>query len=146
MHLQKRSLDLPSSAAILPYLRVVSVSNVIERLGRSPEDIRAENLRRWVTSIDGVTTLATVQPRQRTRVAGVIQNIRIDPRNGRDAIEATIIDGTARMVAKWLGRASLSGIQLGMGLIMEGVPGAGPDGTLVMLNPEYVLVPGPEHG
>jgi hypothetical protein len=127
-------------------LRVVSVSNVIERLGRSPEDIRAENLRRWVTSIGGVTTLKTVQPRQRTRVAGVIQNIRIDPRNGRDAIEATIIDGTARMVAKWLGRASLSGIQLGMGLIMEGVPGAGPDGMLVMLNPEYVLVPGPEHG
>ena len=124
----------------------MSVSNVIERLGRSPEDIRAENLRRWVTSIDGVTTIATVQPRERTRVAGVIQNIRIDPRNGRDAIEATIIDGTARMVAKWLGRASLSGIQLGMGLIMEGVPGAGPDGMLVMLNPEYVLVPGPEHG
>jgi hypothetical protein len=50
------------------------------------------------------------------------------------------------MVAKWLGRSSLSGIQLGMGLILEGVPGAGPDGMLVMLNPEYVLVPGPEHG
>jgi hypothetical protein len=127
-------------------LRVVSVSNVIEKLGRSPEDIRAENLRRWVTSMGEVTTIKNVEPRQRTRVAGVIQNIRIDPRNGRDAIEATIIDGTDRMVAKWLGRASLSGIQLGMGLIMEGVPGAGPDGMLVMLNPEYVLVPGPEHG
>jgi hypothetical protein len=127
-------------------LRVVPVSNVIEKLGRSPEDIRAQNLRRWVTSIDDVTTLKDVKARKRTRVAGVIQNIRIDPRNGRDAIEATIIDGTDRMVAKWLGRASLSGIQLGMGLIMEGVPGAGPDGMLVMLNPEYVLVPGPEHG
>jgi hypothetical protein len=127
-------------------LPVVSVSNVIEKLGRSPEDIRAENLRRWVTSMGEVTTIKNVEPRQRTRVAGVIQNIRIDPRNGRDAIEATIIDGTDRMVAKWLGRASLSGIQLGMGLIMEGVPGAGPDGMLVMLNPEYVLVPGPEHG
>ncbi len=124
----------------------MSVSNVIEKLGRSPEDIRAENLRRWVTSMGEVTTIKNVEPRQRTRVAGVIQNIRIDPRNGRDAIEATIIDGTDRMVAKWLGRASLSGIQLGMGLIMEGVPGAGPDGMLVMLNPEYVLVPGPEHG
>jgi hypothetical protein len=127
-------------------LPVVSVSSVIEKLGRSPEDIRAENLRRWVTSMGEVTTIKNVEPRQRTRVAGVIQNIRIDPRNGRDAIEATIIDGTDRMVAKWLGRASLSGIQLGMGLIMEGVPGAGPDGMLVMLNPEYVLVPGPEHG
>lgn len=119
---------------------------MIERLGRPPEDIRAENLRHWVTSIGDVTTIKDVQPRHRTRVAGVIQNIRIDPRNGRDAIEATIIDGTDRMVAKWLGRSSLSGIQLGMGLIMEGVPGVGPDGPMVMLNPEYVLVPGPEHG
>jgi hypothetical protein len=127
-------------------LRVVSVNDVIQKLGRSPEDIRAENLRRWVTSIDQVTTLEDVVPRERTRVAGVIQNIRIDPRNGRDAIEATIIDGTGRMVAKWLGRSSLSGIRLGMGLIMEGVPGQGPDETFVMLNPEYVLVPGPEHG
>ncbi|MDP9224352.1 MAG: DNA-binding protein [Actinomycetota bacterium] len=124
----------------------MSVSDAIGRLGRSPEDIRAENLRRWVTSIEDVTTIQEVHPRQRTRVAGVIQNIRIDPRNGRDAIEATIIDGTDRMVAKWLGRSSLLGIQLGMGLIMEGVPGAGPDGMLVMLNPDYVLVPGPEHG
>ena len=124
----------------------MSVSNVIEKLGRSPEDIRAENLRRWVGSISDVTTLKDVVPRERTRVAGVIQNIRIDPRNGRDAIEATIIDGTSRMAAKWLGRSSLSGIQLGMGLIMEGVPGAGPDDMLVMLNPIYVLVPGPEHG
>ncbi len=131
---------------ILPYLLVMSVSDAIGRLGRSPEDIRAENLRRWVTSIEDVTTIQEVHPRQRTRVAGVIQNIRIDPRNGRDAIEATIIDGTDRMVAKWLGRSSLLGIQLGMGLIMEGVPGAGPDGMLVMLNPDYVLVPGPEHG
>jgi hypothetical protein len=124
----------------------VSVSDVIERLGRPPEDIRAENLRRWVTSVGNVTTLDEVEARLRTRVAGVIQNIRIDPRNGRDAIEATIIDGTGKMVAKWLGRSSLSGIQLGMGLIMEGVPGSGGDGTLMMLNPEYVLVPGPEHG
>jgi hypothetical protein len=127
-------------------LRVVSVSDVIEKLGRSPEDIRAENLRKWVASVQDVTTLARVKARTRTRVAGVIQNIRIDPRNGRDSIEATIIDGTDKMIAKWLGRSSLSGIQLGMGLIMEGVPGAGLDGTLVMLNPEYVLVPGPEHG
>ena len=124
----------------------MSVSDVIEKLGRSPDDVRAEHLRRWVSSVEDVTTLEQVKARQRTRVAGVIQNIRIDPRNGRDAIEATIIDGTSRLVAKWLGRSSLSGIQLGMGLIMEGVPGVGPDGVLVMLNPEYVLVPGPEHG
>ncbi len=50
------------------------------------------------------------------------------------------------MVARWLGRSSLSGIRLGAGLIVEGTPGVGEHGELVVLNPEYQLVPGPEHG
>jgi hypothetical protein len=39
----------------------------------------------------------------------------------------------------------MSGITLGAGLIMEGVVGS-QEGDLVVLNPEYELVPGPEHG
>ncbi len=87
-----------------------------------------------------------VQARQRHRVAGVITNIRIDPRQASGAIEATITDGTGDLVAKWLGRSSLSGITLGMGLIVEGIAGKTSAGELVVLNPEYELVPGPEHG
>lgn len=49
------------------------------------------------------------------------------------------------MVAKWLGRSALSGITLGMGLIIEGIIGVGGDGELTVLNPDYRLVPGPEH-
>ena len=75
----------------------------------------------------------------------MIQNIRIDPRAGRDSVEATITDGSGALVAKWLGRSTMSGITLGAGLIMEGVVG-GQEGDLVVLNPEYELVPGPEHG
>ena len=78
-------------------------------------------------------------------MAGVIQNIRIDTREGRDSIEATITDGTGNLVAKWLGRPSMSGIRLGMGLIVEGIPGTGDRDEPVVLNPEYRLVPGPEH-
>ncbi len=75
----------------------------------------------------------------------MIQNIRIDPRAGRDSVEATITDGSGTAIAKWLGRSAMSGITLGVGLIMEGVAGA-QEGDLVVLNPEYELVPGPEHG
>ncbi len=76
----------------------------------------------------------------------MIQNIRIDPREGSGSIEATLIDGTAQMVVKWLGRQSLSGIQLGMGLVAEGTIGGDPGGEPIILNPDYQLVPGPEHG
>lgn len=90
--------------------------------------------------------IADLRPRERCRVAGVVQNIRIDPRTGSGSIEATIIDGTGQMVVKWLGRSSLSGITLGMGLIVEGTIATGADDECAILNPEYRLVPGPEHG
>lgn len=111
-----------------------------------PDELRALNLRQWVGTLEGVTPIIDVQARQRARSAGVIQNIRIDPREGSGSIEATIIDGTGDMVVKWLGRSSMQGVQLGMGLIVEGVAGIGTDGHVQFLNPEYDLVPGPEHG
>ena len=124
---------------------MAGLTNILESLGRSPEETRAENLRRWVSTVSGVTPIEQVEARKKFRVAGVIQNIRIDPREGTGSIEATIIDGTGQMVARWLGRQALSGIRLGMGLVMEGNVGAASDGELSMLNPEYRLVPGPEH-
>jgi hypothetical protein len=133
--------------AILPYFPLVaSLSELIERLARPPEDIRAENLRLWASAIPGAVPITQLEPRSRCKVAGVVQNIRIDPREGRGSIEATIIDGTGQMTVKWLGRSSLSGIRLGVGLIVEGVIGRGSDTELTVLNPEYQLVVGPEHG
>ncbi len=120
-------------------------STLLRQLSRTPDEIRADNLRAWQASIAGVKPIAEIKPRERGKVAGVIQNIRIDPREGT-SIEATIIDGTGHMVAKWLGRDRMPGIGLGMGLVMEGVCGVGVDGELVMLNPEYDLVSDPEHG
>lgn len=125
---------------------MTKLSRFLESLTQSPDEARAENLRGWVSSIEGVTRIADVQPRQRCKVAGVINNIRIDPREGSGSIEATFIDGTGQMVARWLGRQALSGITLGMGIIVEGTIGLGADDEPVVLNPEYSLVPGPEHG
>ena len=103
-------------------------------------------MRAWRDSQAGTTPIADLEPRKRFKVAGVIQNIRIDPREGGGSIEATIIDGTGDVIAKWLGRPTMSGITLGTGLIMEGIIGRDEDGELVILNPEYELVSSPEHG
>lgn len=119
--------------------------NLLEKLARPPGDIRADNLGLWVAGIPGTKPIEDVLPRERQRVAGVVSNIRIDGREGSGSIEATITDGTGTVIAKWLGRSKLSGIRLGVGLVIEGLPGT-QDGDLVILNPEYELVPGPEHG
>jgi hypothetical protein len=134
-------------AAILPYLPIVAgTGGFFERLTRSPDDARADGLRAWSRSIPGVVPISEVEMRKRHKVAGVIQNIRIDPRQGSGSIEATIIDGSGDIVAKWLGRPKMSGIRLGIGLVMEGIVGAGHEGEKMILNPDYQLVPGPEHG
>jgi hypothetical protein len=117
---------------------------LIDRLSTPVEDLRAENCRQWAGQIANTTRIQDVRARERSRVAGIIQNIRIDPREGTGSVEATITDGTGHMVAKWLGRATLSGIKPGAGLVMEGAVGTGADGELVVLNPDYELVPGPE--
>lgn len=104
------------------------------------------NLRHWTESIEGITAIKDVQARERAKVAGVIQNVRIDPREGSGSIEATFRDGTGEMIAKWLGRQRLDGIALGTGLIIYGIVGSGSSGEYVILNPEYTLVPSPEHG
>jgi hypothetical protein len=90
--------------------------------------------------------IGQIDARDRVKVAGVIRNIRIDPREGSGSIEVTIFDGTGELVAKWLGRKTLSGIRLGEGLVIEGIAGTSSDQRLVVLNPEYELVSGPEHG
>lgn len=121
-------------------------ADVLEKLARPPEDIRAENLRHWASQIPGRTAIGDLTPRNRHKVGGVVQNIRIDPRTGRGSIEATIIDGTGSLSVKWLGRQELAGVRLGVGLIVEGAIGVDDEGEFTILNPEYDLISSPEHG
>jgi hypothetical protein len=125
---------------------VVSLTSLIENLARPPEEIRAQNLREWASTIPETVPIADLEPRKSCKVAGVVQNIRIDPREGRGSIEATIIDGSGRMVVRWLGRSSLSGVRLGVGLVVTGTVGKSSENEPLVMNPEYELIPGPEHG
>lgn len=125
---------------------MVSLTSLIENLARPPEEIRAQNLREWASTIPDAVPIADLEPRKSCTVAGVVQNIRIDPREGRGSIEATIIDGSGRLVVRWLGRSSLSGVKLGVGLVVTGTVGQSSESEPMVMNPEYELIPGPEHG
>ena len=122
------------------------MNDLVDKLARSPQEIRDEHLREWAGSIPDAIPIAQAELRCRCKIAGVIQNVRIDPREGTGSIEATVTDGTGRMVVKWLGRQKLSGIGLGAGLVFVGTVGEGQDKKLQVLNPEYQLIPAPEHG
>jgi RecG wedge domain len=124
---------------------VAILSQLLHRLAETPEETRSKECRDWACRVPDATPIQQIEVRRRQKAVGVIQNIRIDPRQGSGTVEVTIVDGTGQLVAKWLGRKKLTGLRLGTGLIVEGMAGRGGDGELMILNPEYEIVPGPGH-
>ncbi|MEA2447659.1 MAG: hypothetical protein QOK47_1296 [Actinomycetota bacterium] len=122
------------------------LNKLLGKLTQTPEELRSEELKRWAATVPSVTPLGEAPSRERVKVVGVVESIRIDPREGSGSIEATLCDGTGEIVARWLGRQSLSGIRLGAALAVEGILGEGSEGKRVVLNPEYHLIEGPAAG
>ena len=119
---------------------------LIEKFTQAPEATRATNLKEWADSIPETIRIKDIAPRCGCRAVGVIQKIRIDPRTGTGSVEVTLDDGTGRLLARWLGRSKLNGIALGKGLEVEATAGDHAGEDLVMLNPSYRLMPGPDRG
>jgi hypothetical protein len=78
------------------------------------------------------------------RVAGVVKRLRIDPEAW--VIEATITDAATELRARWRIRHPAAQLRAapGSGLILEGVARVDPRGGLVMVEPSFEIVPGPE--
>jgi len=97
---------------------------------------RAATVREWAAAQEGVTLIVDVQPRSVARIAGIVEGIRVRPREGVPAIEAVVTDGSGSVTAVWLGRRLLPGLQLGRKLTLEGRLGGDPR-NLQIMNPRY---------
>jgi hypothetical protein len=106
-----------------------------KRFTQDESERRAGNIRDWAASVPGCTLIAQAQPRSVVRVAGVVEGLRVRPREGVPAIEALIGDGSGQLTAVWLGRRQISGLTLGARIIVEGRLG-GEAGKLVVMNPK----------
>jgi hypothetical protein len=78
-------------------------------------------------------------------VAGVVRRLRIDPRAG--VIEATITDGSSSLRAQWAIRRPVQQLRAapGLGLILEGMARIDERGELLMVEPAFEIVSGPEY-
>jgi hypothetical protein len=78
-------------------------------------------------------------------VAGVVRQLRIDPRAG--VIEATITDGSTLLGAQWAIRRPMPQLRAapGSGLILEGMARIDERGELLMVEPAFEIVAGPEY-
>jgi len=110
----------------------------VDKLTKPTEEVDRERLAEWCTTAGG-TPLNQVEVRKPVRVSGEVRSIRIVPRAGADALEATISDGQGVLTAVFLGRRKILGISPGRRMFLEGVV-TKDDGTHVMYNPVYEFV------
>lgn len=115
----------------------MALRKFVERLTKPVEEIDRENLEAWCEE-QGTVPLDRVSLRQPVTVAGEVNSVRIVPRAGADAFEATVQDGRGLLVAVFLGRRHIGGMTPGRRLLLEGVVTA--EGrTRFMFNPVYTL-------
>jgi hypothetical protein len=106
------------------------------RLSQDEGERRAAGIKEWAARQPGATLVADAKPRTVARIAGVVEGIRVRPREGVPAIEAVVTDGSGSVTAVWLGRRTLPGLTLGIRLVLEGRLGGDPL-NLQLMNPRY---------
>ncbi len=116
----------------------MALRKLVNRLTKPTDEVDREKLAAWC-SATGCPTLAEIVVRKPVRVGGEVRSIRIVPRAGADALEATITDGHGVLTAVFLGRRKISGISPGRRVFLEGVV-AQDSGAYVMYNPLYEFV------
>jgi OB-fold nucleic acid binding protein len=111
------------------------------KLSQDEGERRAAVVRDWAAAQPACTLISEAKPRTVARIAGIVEGIRVRPREGIPAIEATVTDGSGSVTAVWLGRRTLPGLQLGKKLILEGRLGGDPK-NLQLMNPRYEFAGG----
>jgi RecG-like helicase len=108
----------------------------LDRLQETEDERLAEEIRTWAEDVPGAVRIDRAPERRRVRVAGVVRRITLRPVQGFQAFEVVLWDGTGELSARWLGRRSINGLELGSRLVLEGVLGRD-HGRLRMVNPTF---------
>src|SRR5438477_1995163 len=101
------------------------------------DELDRDQLKAWC-DLAGGTPMDQLELRRPVFVAGEVRSVRIVPRAGADALEATVNDGRSSLTAVFLGRRRVGGLAPGRRLTLRGV--VTQDGReRYMYNPVYTL-------
>jgi hypothetical protein len=115
----------------------MALRKFVDKLTKPVEEQDRESLVTWCDERGG-ESLDDLVLRRPVRLAGEVRSVRIVPRAGADALEATVTDGRHFVTAVFLGRRKVVGISPGRRLILEGVV-AEDAGEKFIYNPIYTL-------
>ena len=90
--------------------------------------------------VSGTTPISELAYRTRTRIAGRVKTLRVQPWAQAQSLECVLVDGSGHAVTLvFLGRRSVSGIRSGSLLVAEGMVGKHRN-KLAIINPSYELL------
>jgi len=120
----------------------VALRRLVEKLTKPVEEQDREQLVSWCAARGG-EPLDHLQRRQPVRIAGEVRSVRIVPRAGAPALEATVQDGRGSVTAVFLGRRKIPGLSPGRRVLLEGVVAnqrGASGGDALIYNPVYQLL------
>jgi hypothetical protein len=104
----------------------------------SSVEVWRTDLQLWAISHGASTWLIDLEPYEACTVACIPLHCPIDPIEG--FIDAILFDGTAEVVARWPSMRRPSPLQATSqerGLVLEGIPSVGPEGDIIMIDPDF---------
>jgi hypothetical protein len=117
----------------------MGLGDLRRRLTASVQQLDQARLQERYQGLD-IAAIGDAPLREPVRVGGEVQETRVVPRAGSPSLEVTISDGTGRATAVFTGTKKLHGLNLGRGVLIEGV-GRLEHNHLILVNPSYTILP-----
>jgi hypothetical protein len=109
------------------------------RIAEGTDEPGAEARRPPHDDVSTVTAIDAVRWRDRVRVRGQVRSMRVAPQRDVATLECVIDDGTGTLLAVFLGRRELAGVNVGSRVELVGTAGVHQN-RLAILNPSYRLL------
>ena len=110
----------------------------IHRLTADEAEIEAQELQHQVTVV-GAEKMSACRERDSVCVAGTIRSVTLKTRAGAPSLEAEVYDGSGSVVAVFLGRRRIAGIEAGRSIVIHGRLTM-QDHRSTIFNPRYELI------
>jgi hypothetical protein len=118
----------------------MSLRSAVRNALASADQVAADEERDAAARVRDCSPVADLGPRCRGKVAGVLRSVVLRPREGVPTVEAELFDGSGSIDLVWLGRRTITGIEPGRRIRIEGMV-CDVDSRRTVYNPRYELIP-----
>jgi hypothetical protein len=109
-------------------------------LTRSDDEVAARRQAEASGRLGG-TPVVELPGRCRATLCGTLRSVTVDPAPTSCHLEAELFDGSGSVRLRWIGRSGIPGVEPGRQVRVTGTVSRCEDGSRVIYNPAYELLP-----